>query len=449
MNKHAKKRPTRKEILRRRRREKRLYIVTAVFATLCVFAVAGVAILLHSSANDNTVGNWIVADSDVEIAAPEYNPGGLVVVETNRPDFPPIATAEPTTAPDDVSDAESTALPFEFTTPEPTATPEMPVLESETMIRKVTISAAGDCTLGGDYNSSAHERFDSYVAEKGYDYFLENVKSIFEEDDITFVNLEGPLTTSTTKRENRTYNFKGAPEYVQILTGSSVELAGLANNHALDFGTDGLYETAEVLDNAGVGYCGYGEVWRNRVNGVDVSCLSVTEWDYTVSDLKKMVEAERDWCDVLVVMIHWGEERVYDPTDNQVEYGHALIDAGADLVLGSHPHVVGAVEQYNGKYIVYSLGNFCFGGNKNPGDKDSMIFQQTFELNADGELVDAGISIIPCSISSVSNSNDYRPTPLADTEAARVLRKIGLYSNLDDSSVVWDPDMESYLALLD
>lgn len=431
--------------MRRRKRERRLYVVTAIFATLCVFAIAGVAILLRSSANNNTSGNWIVADAEVEVAAPAMNPGGLVIMETDLPAFPPISTPEPEAEP------TATPRPFEFATmePEPTPTPVMPVLESETMIRKVTISAAGDCTLGGDYNSDAHTRFDGYVAHNGYDYFLANVKDIFEEDDITFVNLEGPLTVSEQKRGGRTFNFKGAPEYVQILTGSSVELAGLANNHALDFGTDGLYETADVLEDAGVGYCGYGEIWRKRINGIDVSCLSVTEWDYTVSDLKDIVKSERDWCDVLVVMIHWGEERVYDPTDEQERYGHALIDAGADLVLGSHPHVVGAVEQYKGKYIVYSLGNFCFGGNKNPGDKDSMIFQQTFELTAENELIDAGISIIPCSISSVTDTNDYRPTPLADTEAARVLRKISLYSNLDDSSVVWLPEMDDFLALID
>lgn len=420
--------------MRRRKRERRLYIVTAIFATLCVFALAGVAILLRSSATEAPDDSWIVADAEVEVAAPALNPGGAVIIDKELPKFPPLLTSEPT----------STPRPFEFNTPDPT--PTMPVLESETMIRRVTISAAGDCTLGGDYNTSAHERFEKYAALNGYDYFLENVSNIFAQDDITFVNLEGPLTTSSLKREGRPYNFKGDPEYVQILTGASVELAGLANNHALDFSSDGLYETATVLEDSGIGYCGYGEIWRKRINGVDVSCLSVTEWDYSIEELTETIANERDWCDVLVVMIHWGEERVYDPTSNQKKYGRAMIDAGADLILGSHPHVVGAVEQYNGKYIVYSLGNFCFGGNKNPGDKDSMIFQQTFELTENG-LVDAGISIIPCSISSVSNTNDYRPTPLSGIEAARVLRKINLYSNLDNSHVVWSDEMDKFLAL--
>ena len=92
------------------------------------------------------------------------------------------------------------------------------------------------------------------------------------------------------------------------------------------------------------------------------------------------------------------------PTDTQVRYGRALIDAGADLVLGSHPHVVGGLEQYKGKYIVYSLGNFCFGGNSNPDDKDTIIFQQTFNVTGAGEVTDGGINIIPCSISSVPST---------------------------------------------
>ena len=125
-----------------------------------------------------------------------------------------------------------------------------------------------------------------------------------------------------------------------------------------------------------------------------------------------------------------------------------MIDGGADLVLGSHSHVVGGIEEYNGKYIVYGMGNFCFGGNKNPSDKDCLIFQQTFELMPDGAIVDAGITIIPCSISSVSGTNDYRPTPLSGVEAARVLRKIGRYSDFDAENALWSPAMDAYLALL-
>ena len=440
MKKTGKKRLSKKEIMRRRKRERRLYICNAIFATLCVFAFVGVVLLLRGSANDSSQnGNWIVEDGQVEIAAPA---GGAIIEATEKPSFPELPSAEATAEPSSEPTVEPTVAP----TAE--ASIAMPSLDAESERTLLTITAAGDCTLGGDYNTTGHERFDGYVDKYGYDYFLENVRYIFEADDLTFVNLEGPLTTSEDKRGGRIFNFKGDPEYVQILAGSSVELAGLANNHALDFGLSGLKETAAVLEAAGVGYCGYQSVWRDELNGIDVTCLSVTEWDYTTAELTEMLAAERASCDLLIVMIHWGEEREYSATETQEEYGRALVDAGADLVLGSHSHVVGGVEEYNGKYIVYGLGNFCFGGNKNPSDKDCLIFQQTFELTAGGEIADAGISIIPCSSSSRTDANDYRPTPMAGVEAARVLRKIARYSDLDLEAVVWRPEMNEYLAAL-
>ena len=146
-------------------------------------------------------------------------------------------------------------------------------------------------------------------------------------------------------------------------------------------------------------------------DGVRICFLAFTEWDYSVDDVSARVREEKGGSDIVIVSMHWGEELRARPTDTQVRYGRALIDAGADLVLGSHPHVVGGLEQYKGKYIVYSLGNFCFGGNSNPDDKDTIIFQQTFNVTGAGEVTDGGINIIPCSISSVPSTNNYQPRP--------------------------------------
>ena len=104
--------------------------------------------------------------------------------------------------------------------------------------------------------------------------------------------------------------------------------------------------------------------------------------------------------------------------------GHIAVDEGADLVIGSHPHVIQGYEKYNGRYIVYSLGNFCFGGNPNPSDKDCMIFQQTFTVTGNDVATDDNINVIPCSISSVSNSNNYQPTPATGDEKTRIEAKI-------------------------
>ncbi len=121
---------------------------------------------------------------------------------------------------------------------------------------------------------------------------------------------------------------------------------------------------------------------------------------------------------------HWGTEKETVPDETQIELGHIAVDEGADLVIGSHPHVIQGYEKYNGRYIVYSLGNFCFGGNPNPSDKDCMIFQQTFTVTGNDVATDDNINVIPCSISSVSNSNNYQPTPATGDEKTRIEAKI-------------------------
>ena len=111
-------------------------------------------------------------------------------------------------------------------------------------------------------------------------------------------------------------------------------------------------------------------------------------------------------------------------TSTQIQLGHIAVDEGADLVIGSHPHVIQGYEKYNGRHIVYSLGNFCFGGNPNPSDKDCMIFQQTFTVTGNDVATDDNINVIPCSISSVSNSNNYQPTPATGDEKTHIEAKI-------------------------
>ena len=454
MNNKVRKKPSRKEIqrMRRRKRERRMYILTAVLATFCVFAIIGVIVLLDKNSEVANPGTWIIADEEVEVAAPAQQSSVIAAATATPTPQPVVPSATPAPVSTEAASPmhpeipEATAEPTAEPTVVPMATAEMPALDAESERMLITISAAGDFTLGGDYNTTAHERFDGYVDKYGYDYFLQNVRTVFESDDLTFINLEGPLTTGDDKRSGRIFNFKGDPEYAKILSGSSVELAGLANNHALDYSKEGLYDTAESLEAVDVGYCGYSTIWYDTINGIRIGCLSVTEWDYTTSELTEMVGEARQNSDLVIVMIHWGEEKGYDPTSTQEKYGRALIDAGADLVLGSHPHVLSGLELYKGKYIVYSLGNFCFGGNKNPSDKDSMIFQQTFELLPDGTIVDAGVNIIPCSISSTEGTNDYCPQILTGTEAKRIIRKISIYSDVDMDAAVWTTEMQQFFA---
>ena len=292
----------------------------------------------------------------------------------------------------------------------------------------LTITAVGDCTFCGEAGSKSNVRFLEAAQELGYDHFFANVRELFQADDLTIVNLEGPLTT-VEKPKAHGYVFKADPACVQILAGSSVELCNLANNHSLDYGVAGLKQTAEVLAENGIGYCGFTEAWSAELKGVKVTSLGFTKWDHTVEQVTQAVAQARQDCDLLIVNLHWGWERQNQQCHEQVEMGRAAVDAGADLVIGTHPHVYQGIERYKGKYIVYSLGNFCFAGNANPDDKRCLIFQQTFSFNpgmgiAQANILDAGINIIPASISSVEDKNDFVPTVLPAQAGAALLREV-------------------------
>lgn len=321
-------------------------------------------------------------------------------------------------------------------TEEPEATEE-PELVSTARTATVTISAAGDCTLGGDALNGGLRRFEKVFDEYGEEYFLENVKDIFAQDDITVVNLEGALTGETARKDKQ-FSFKGDPRFAKILTAGSVEVVSIDNNHSQDYYSQGLADTKKTLDYVGVGYAGLGTNYTTMVNGINVGFLSYRVWDMSVETMTAEIQELKKECELVVVSIHWGEEKVGKANATQIKLGHAAVDAGADLVLGHHPHVVGSIEIYNGKYIVYSLGNFCFGGNSNPADKDTFIFQQTFTLT-EGEVTDSEIKIIPCSVSSVSDTNDYKPTPLAYNEGGKdVMKKIIKNSQQFESVPDWE-----------
>ena len=295
----------------------------------------------------------------------------------------------------------------------------------------ITISAAGDCTLGTDENFDQSRSLNAYYDENGPAYFLQSVKPVFEADDLTIVNMEGTLTESTS-RMDKTFAFKGPADYTKILTEGSVEAANLANNHSRDYGEQSYTDTIAALDAAGIVNFGYDRTAVMDVNGVKVGLVGTYELAEGMGCEEEMIAnikaVEDQGAQIVIVSFHWGIERENYPDENQVNLAHSAIDHGADLVLGHHPHVLQGIEVYNGKNIVYSLGNFCFGGNSNPSDKDTMIFQQTFTVQ-NGELVEDNVTnVIPCSLSSESGRNTYQPTPLEGEEKDRVMEKIEEFS---------------------
>lgn len=308
---------------------------------------------------------------------------------------------------------------------------------------EITISAAGDVTMGG-YRGQGYEWSFQQMWEQQNDpaYFFENVEPIFSADDLTIVNLEGPLTTATVFRESQTYCISGDPAYVEALTAGSVEAVSMANNHLMDYYEAGRDDTVAAVEGAGIVYAFNDRVGIYETKGIRIGLISVNVIGYgsgVEKFIKKgMEELKEQQANLILVNCHWGVERENVPEDYARRLGKNCIDWGANLVIGHHPHVIQGIEQYNGKYIVYSLGNFCFGGNRNPADKDCIIFQQTFRFK-DGELLeDTSAGIIPCSVSSVTNRNDYKPTPAEGEAYERILGRMNEYS--EEFGVSFDED---------
>lgn len=346
-------------------------------------------------------------------------------------DINPIQPILPEVAEEEIEEAEleSEEKSKEVTTIEQESTPKP---ESQEIL--ITISAAGDVSLGNfygqSYSGSFRETFDKL---QNYNYFFENVYDIFSNDDMTIVNLEGMLTHAQERNEEQEYCISGDPEFVNILTAGSVEAVSMGNNHRLDYPTQGTDDTVKVLEETGIPYAydQYTGIYETR-QGILIGFVSVSETKeepigekYLEKGITGLKEAG---CDLVFACCHWGIELQHNPNDFQKDLGRKCIDWGADLVIGHHPHVIQGIEEYHGKYIIYSLGNFCFGANRNPKDKDCLIVQQTFTF-IDGIMQEeAQLKVIPCSVSSVTDRNDYKPTPAEGKEAGRILDNLNKYS---------------------
>ena len=378
-------------------------------------------------------------------ANPAGNTAGNAAKQPNTENQTSEATTQPSEAASQTSNNTTqqpeTQLPDAETETQQALTTEQPQPETETQepeVIEITISAVGDLTFGRNQKASYSGSFDEYYDDYGVDYFLQNVVDVFAADDCTIGNLEGVLTESTDIRESKEWNHKGRPEYVDILTRGSIEVVSLGNNHIMDYNEEGVKDTIDTLENAGVTYAISG-VWGDKYGmyetekGIKIGFVSVNEYyegntvyTFLEDGLKQLRE---QGADLVFALVHWGGDKTHIIEDDQYTMGRWCVDQGYDLVLGCHPHVLQGIECYNGKYIVYSMGNFCYGGSKNPKEKDSMIFQQTFTF-VDGVLQEntTDIRAIPCRLSGKTSKNDYSPVILEGDEAAETIQNLNSYS---------------------
>ena len=287
------------------------------------------------------------------------------------------------------------------------------------------LSFAGDCTLGTEHGSWGKSGTFPEVVGEDYAYPFAGVQGLFTQDDFTFVNLEGALTSHTVPAEKQ-YRFRGPTAYGAILTEGSVEAVTLANNHTLDYGRTGLQETRQVLKDLGVAVGGDGETFLYTTSrGLKIGVY--TAYHFGKPQIRQSIETlQNQGAEVIVAAFHSGAEGSYTPTARQKDMFRYAADCGAHIVYNSHPHVLQPVEHYGDSVIFYSLGNFSFGGNRNPSDKDSAVIQVEVERQADGSVALSQVLVHPCSVSSRVDRNDYQPTlcQADSTQARRVEQKL-------------------------
>lgn len=345
------------------------------------------------------------------------------------PTMPSVQT-EPVTVPETVAPTtEATEAP----TTEPTTVPTTEPPEPERFL----LTFAGDCTLGSDPEHYGVMYSLIYTVGEDYDYPFRNVAEYFRNDDFTIVNLEGVLTESTSGRNTSSlFTFRGPTAYTQILTGSSVEAVTLANNHTMDYGKQGYESTTNVLTEAEIAYVEKdGTALYTTESGLTIG-LYAASFNIDAAGMKKAVaDLRSQGAEIVIAAVHWGNEGQYRPTNQQKQNAHAMIDAGVDIVYGSHPHVLQPIEEYGDGIIYYSMGNFCFGGNNYPRDLDSVVLQQEVIREPDGTVRLGQLTQIPCSVSSLPVQNNFQPTPYE--EGSELYQRV-----LDKLSGAWKgPDL--------
>lgn len=270
----------------------------------------------------------------------------------------------------------------------------------------ISLLFAGDVLL-----SSHHLNLYDKKNAKIHGILSKELVEIMNSVDVMMINQEFPFSTRGTKMDDKQYTFRVDPNRVNVFPEMGVDIVSLANNHTLDFGTDALLDTIDTLDNAKIKHVGAGrnleaakltksfEIYDKKIAFLGASrVIPVYEWNamkeqpglFTTYDptlLLEEIKIAKNNNDIVVVYVHWGIERAKHPKDYQRNLGKQYIDAGADIIIGSHPHVLQGIEYYKGKPIVYSLGNFIFGSR----NFSTMLLK--VKINMDNEIT---LSLIPC-----------------------------------------------------
>lgn len=291
---------------------------------------------------------------------------------------------------------------------------------------EILISFIGDVTLCSDARGGHSARSFNNVVRGDMEYCFQNCTDVLSSDDLTIANLEGAVTTRTSHKSKQ-FVFKMPPENMQMLVNAGIEAVNLANNHSMDFFESGYQDTKDTLDQYGIVWSDQNTSSTYQIGDYLIGMFGICDWDNANLAYSRIEELKQKGCNIIIATCHWGTEATYKPNSKQVYLAHALIDRGVDIVIGGHPHRLQPIEKYNGKWIAYSISNFCFGGNLGLSDPDTIILQCKFVMDSEtGNCVDYRLNVIPYSQTS-SSGNDFCPVPYewGSSRYYRVLSRLG------------------------
>jgi poly-gamma-glutamate capsule biosynthesis protein CapA/YwtB (metallophosphatase superfamily) len=299
-------------------------------------------------------------------------------------------------------------------------------------VPRVRMAFVGDVMLA--------DTVEKLLQQNGYDYPYGSVKPLLAEPDVTVANLETPVTERGAK-QTKEYVYRSSPKALPALKESGVDIVNLANNHIMDYGAEGMLDTISLLDREGIAHVGAGHNLEEALKpavvtkqGIRIAFLGFSRvvpdnswkasakqagvadtYNYTVP--VETIRKAKEQADLVVVLAHWGTERKDTPDPVQTDLAHRYVDAGADLVVASHPHVLQGLEAYKGKWIAYSLGNFIFTTNDVAKTWETIVLQAECAKNGG------------CLLKAVPILTKWaKPEPMSGDAGAALLRRLSALS---------------------
>ncbi|UQQ36986.1 CapA family protein [Paenibacillus polymyxa] len=418
------------------------WIITNLVLLLMIVGLFGYYYIFERDSSDSLAENAQYSQTEKNIQTGSANddeyptPSGSEEVNETKESTVPDTSSSPVTTPDtNASEGNSSGAKSssEKDRQAQENSPKKDANNDDANSPAVTLHFIGDVQFSG--------KVEQRLEQNGFDFPYQYLGSLFHKDDLTIANLETPVTTNGVGALNKTYVYKSSPKALTAMAAAGIDAVNLANNHILDQGTSGLLDTLNYLDEKGIAHAGAGRNAKEAYaphyferNGIKIALLGATRvmpeanWNagaqqpgvagaYDSTAIVKSIREARNQADLVIVVAHWGKERATALEPHQTELSHAFIDAGADLVVGGHPHVLQGMEQYKGKWIAYSTGNFIFSKSTVPATWDTAIFQATCTRNGD------------CKMKLTPYRADLgQPIPLKDAEASKILQKVAALS---------------------